>query len=327
MVNVVRYTHYKIYPLCKPLLLQGVRKRNSNFSVTRAEMTSIIKNKNEDWGKKMKFYMKTYEDLFGITKLAEMHDKVIEIQSSLQSIQEKRRKTQEEIFAVQKKLQEMQDLLHKTSMGDDAYISVVTQVRELLKEQKQLQDIFSLYDQTEREQQTALAMAINNSQDHEKTYREKNKYLSLITGAIGGILGLIGSSINNWHHRKDIKHFASAIADQVIDLKTSVEKLKLLVLNDLPRTISSPSEDFLITLKSHQDRLDNTIQSLLKDNSIERRPNYYNSNREENLEEVLNDFERNIASKFNSYLYVNSSLIASCTLLLTFFVLYMTRNS
>lgn len=27
----------------------------------------------------MKVYMKTYEDLFGITKLSEMHDKVIEV--------------------------------------------------------------------------------------------------------------------------------------------------------------------------------------------------------------------------------------------------------
>lgn len=50
------------------------------------------------------------------------------IQTNLQSVQEKRRNVQEEIFTVQKKLQEMQDILHKTSMGDDMYISVVTQV-------------------------------------------------------------------------------------------------------------------------------------------------------------------------------------------------------
>ena len=82
-----------------------------------------------------------------------------------------------------------------------------------------MQNIFSLYDQTEREQQTSLAMAINNSQDHERTYREKNKYLSLISGIVGGVLGLLGSSISNWRHRRDVKNLGSDISDQVVDLR------------------------------------------------------------------------------------------------------------
>lgn len=55
--------------------------KNFYLTICRRE-TSIVKNKHdvhEQWEKKMKVYMKTYEDLFGITKLSEMHDKVIEV--------------------------------------------------------------------------------------------------------------------------------------------------------------------------------------------------------------------------------------------------------
>lgn len=303
----------------------------------RLETTSIVKSKfdsQEQWERKMKFYMKTYEDLFGITKLTEMQEKVIEVQFKLQDIQEKRRKVQEEVFIVQTKLQEMQDILHKTSMGDDMYISVVTQVRELLKEQKRLQDIFSLYDQTEREQQVTLALAINNSQDNERTYREKNKYLSLITGVIGGIVGLLGSSINNWRHRKDIKHFAHDISEQVVDLKSSVEKLNLVVsadgalLNVLSPMESTETEDLLSTIKSQQNILQDRIksfQSVLNGGTISKRTINNEKIPNEHFDNVFNDFERNMESKLKHYAYVNLGLIGSSAVFSILFFLYIGR--
>lgn len=192
-----------------------------------------------------------------------------------------------------------------------------------------------MYDQTEREQQTALALAINNSQDNERTYREKNKYLSLITGIIGGVLGLVGSSINNWRHRKDIKSFASDISDQVVDLKTSVERLKLVVsadgaLQNGTADWSAETGDLLSKIKSHHDTLDESIkslQSLLKNDSSNEIVNYSPQSNEGNLEEIINKFERNITSRLNNHAYLNLSLIGSCTFFVSLFVFYVTRSS
>ncbi|XP_035204772.1 uncharacterized protein LOC118179717 [Stegodyphus dumicola] len=110
-LNIIRKRKFQVFSL----LYQ--EERNINIS-------DKVPGK---WETKIKFWMRKYEDLFGITKLSEEHEKVLEAQEKLQNTQEKRREVQEEIFFVQKKLQEMQDILHKTSMGDDMYISVVTQ--------------------------------------------------------------------------------------------------------------------------------------------------------------------------------------------------------
>lgn len=210
----------------------------------------------------------------------------------------------------------------------------IFQVRELLKEQKRLQDTFSLYDQTEREHQTLLAVAINSSQDHEKTYREKNKYLSLITGVVGGILGLLGSSINNWRHRRDIKSFALDINDQVVDLKKSVDKLRVMVstdkvLQDAASDSSDETGNILTDIKSHCNTLDENIKSL--QNMIN--TTYVNKNSSQSnpsnghIEIVFEEFERNFTSKLNNHLYANLSLIGSYTIFLTLFILYVTKSS
>lgn len=52
----------------------------------------------------------------------------LQVQNQVQTMQEKRRQVQDEIFRIQKKLQEMNDILHKMSLGDNMYISVATQV-------------------------------------------------------------------------------------------------------------------------------------------------------------------------------------------------------
>lgn len=57
-------------------------RKDLYVTLCRKETTSLMKTRNdvqEQWEKKMKLYMKTYEDLFGITKLTEMHERVLEV--------------------------------------------------------------------------------------------------------------------------------------------------------------------------------------------------------------------------------------------------------
>lgn len=204
-------------------------------------------------------------------------------------------------------------------------------MRELLKEQKRLQDTFSLYDQTEREQQTTLAMAINISQDHERTYREKNKYLSLITGVIGGILGLVGSSINNWRHRKDIQHFASDISERVVHLKDAIDRLKdRIATGDVNATLgqSTEGESLLSAIKSQQEVLDDTLRSLQQSVFNSNVDSVSNSQEfDGSIGRALKELEARIESKLNHHAFVNLGLIGSCTLVLSLFVFYIARNS
>ncbi|CAL1295246.1 unnamed protein product [Larinioides sclopetarius] len=283
--------------------------------------------KKEHWEEKMQFWLRKYEDLFGITKLSELQQRVLEVQNKVQSTQEKRRQVQDEIFRVQKKLQEMNDILHKMSLGDNMYISVATQVHELLKEQKRLQNEFTLSDQTERELQTTLALAINNSQDHERTYREKNKYLSLITGVVGGLLGLIGSSVNNWRHRKDIKLFAGDISNQVTDLQNAIIKLNS-VSSPSSQTISKEvpegTEDLLSEMKIQQQILQeniNSMKSLLNDGIFQNCDAENKFYGDIQTKKLLFQLEDNISSKLNYHTSLNISLLSSLIIIGTL-VLY-----
>ncbi|GFS60497.1 uncharacterized protein TNIN_357851 [Trichonephila inaurata madagascariensis] len=287
--------------------------------------------KKDIWEEKMKIWMKKYEDLFGITKLSEMHERVLEVQNQVQSTQEKRRNVQEEIFKVQQKLQEMHDILHKMSLGDTMYIRVATQVHELIIEQKRLREAFTMYDQTERELQTTLALAINNSQDHERTYREKNKYLSLITGVVGGLLGLIGSSINNWRHRKDIKEFANDISHQVTDLEKTIVKLNSIVTSDSENVQQgNPKimQDLLSEMKIQQEVFQENakvLKSLLNDSIFHNCDTSNGLQCDLQTKKLLYQLEENISSKLNYHSSLNIGLIGSLLLIGTF-VLYITNS-
>lgn len=287
--------------------------------------------KKDIWEEKMKFWMRKYEDLFGITKLSEMHERVLEVQNQVQSTQEKRRNVQDEIFKVQQKLQEMHDILHKMSLGDNMYISVATQVHELIIEQKRLRETFTMFDQTERELQTTLALAINNSQDHERTYREKNKYLSLITGVVGGLLGLIGSSINNWRHRKDIKVFASDISHQVTDLQETIIKLNSIVNSNsgnVQQGDPKAMQDLLSEMKVQQEIFQENakvLKSFLNDSVMHNCDTSNGFHCDLQTKKMLYQLEENISSKLNYHTSLNVGLIGSLILFGTV-VLYITNS-
>lgn len=233
---------------------QFILKKMPILSKAQLQYNTHLVNLNKLKGElehRYKFLVSKYEDFYGITKLSELQKNVLLSESKVHNIREKRRKIQDDIFLVQTRLKDAQDMLHKTPMGDDKYIAVVTQVHELLKEQKYLENMFSLCDKTEREDEATLALDIKNSHDHERTYREKTKYISLIAGIIGGLIGVLGARFNNWSHRKDLKNFASDIYNHVDDLKLSVEKLSYV-------SSSEQSKDVLSAIKA----LDNALQNL-----------------------------------------------------------------
>lgn len=227
----------------------------------------------QTWEDRMKLWLRRYEDIFGITKLSEMHSKVTEVQRQMDDVQEKRRRVQQDILSVQSKLQEVQAKLEKTSRGDDVFISIVTQEHELLKEQKRLSALLEVYDRTEREKHAALAIAISNSQDHERTYREKTKYLSLITGVVGGLIGVLGSSINNWRHRKDIKLFSKEIHDLIQSQNNVIAQKSFAPENSqqqhLTAEISSVNLENLSSemselIKTMNEQFENTVDTTIK---------------------------------------------------------------
>ncbi|XP_035232005.1 uncharacterized protein LOC118203823 [Stegodyphus dumicola] len=184
--------------------------------------------------------------------------------------------------------------------------------------------MFSICDKTEREQQINLAQAINNSQDHEKMYREKTKYLSLIAGTVGAFLGLIASTVNVWRYRKevkDIKNCAGNISCDVNELKKTIDKLSFpflfngeLINPFLIQNDRKQGEDLLSKVKLHQELLDNCIKNLsvLVSDKL-------NKGSEENgeifsdmhIKHMLNNFEENINSRLNFHSSVSLILLGS----------------
>ncbi|KAG8178723.1 hypothetical protein JTE90_023269 [Oedothorax gibbosus] len=288
-------------------------RNQSHKSLHQFQNKLAEKFKEAQLEEKTKFWLRKYEDLFGITKLTHVHERVLQAQKSIEIVQEKRRKVQEELFITQKKLQESRDVMYKTPMGDSQYITIVTKVHELLKEQKNLQETFAWYDQTEREQQTSLALAINNSQDHERTYREKNKYLSLLTGIVGALLGLVGSSITSWRYRKNIKLYETNISDQVALVQKNVDELNS---NEL-------KTDVWVRLEEQQKQFSESLNSVLslagENGSQEKNAG---SDLDLQFERMSQKLENNLNLKLKSYTSVNVGAISGLVLLGSFLMYF-----
>ena len=66
-------------------------------------------------------------------------------------------------------------------------------------------DEFQLYEKAERDYFSALSMAVRDSQEKERAQAEKSKYWSIIGSICGAVIGIVGTSVNNWARMRELR--------------------------------------------------------------------------------------------------------------------------
>lgn len=112
-------------------------------------------------------------------------------------MQDIRRTKQDQIQQVQMQLKEIHAELDKTSRGEDRYLDLLTREHAVIKQEKMLVEEFKRLERAERDCFNVLSTRLRESHEKERERAERTKYWSIIGSAIGALLGIIGTTINN----------------------------------------------------------------------------------------------------------------------------------
>ncbi|XP_076363964.1 mitochondrial potassium channel-like isoform X1 [Tachypleus tridentatus] len=192
---------------------------------------------------KMSRLMKYYEDFIGLTEVKAAQDKVLQAERKFNDTQELRRDRQQQIQHIASCLKEIHAELDKTTSGEDRYLTLITQEHAIIKEERNLTEEFKQLEKNEREYFSALSLAVRESHEKEQAQAERMKYWSVIGSVCGAVIGILGTSINNWLRMKELRGLVQETADH-----SDLEKL-FISLNDALKTLYAQVTGIIEDLK------------------------------------------------------------------------------
>ena len=120
-------------------------------------------------------------------------------------IQVMRRKKQLELLDVQSKLKEISAELEKVQRGEDRYLALLTQEHSVIRDENKMLREINEIEESERTYFSALSSAVRESHEKERSRAERTKYWSVTASVIGAVLGICGTSVNNYLRMRELK--------------------------------------------------------------------------------------------------------------------------
>ena len=121
------------------------------------------------------------------------------------SVQGERRQRQQEMVSVQSQLKQINMDLDKVQRGDERYLKLLTGEHEILKEESKLAGQLHNFEATERQLFAELSSAVRESHEKERARSDRTKYWSIIGSIIGAMIGIFGTSINNYLRMRELR--------------------------------------------------------------------------------------------------------------------------
>lgn len=158
-------------------------------------------------------------------------------------VQEDRRAMQQELLSVQTEVRAVGAELEKTSRTDSRYIDLVKKEHEALLLEKEMINKIKALDKAERDFFGLLSAALRESHEKERARAEKTKYWSIIGSVIGAIIGIVGSTFNNYKRMKELRAIVTESGENTQEYKALANKMVEAVL-----TQHSKMEEFVASI-------------------------------------------------------------------------------
>lgn len=232
-------------------------------------------------------WLDAYEDFVGLTEVRLAQDLVTKAETDYRCIQEVRRATQQQLTAVQNRIKAVALEIEKTKRGTDTYLNLVTKENEIIKEEKDILDQLTIAEDNEKHSFALLSSALRESHEKERARAERMKYWGIIGSIIGAVIGIFGTSINNYMKMKELRNIVTdatemnrSYREKTMDLSMSINdqygKIYQFLVDinsamgnkqDIPR-ISTPGKKDSVGLMEKQERLEEILASLKQQEAV-----------------------------------------------------------
>ncbi|XP_067683056.1 mitochondrial potassium channel-like [Haliotis asinina] len=194
-------------------------------------------------------WMQKYEEFVGLTLVKEAQNNVLQRETKFLLSQEERRAKQQELGTIQSRLKTVSAELDKTNKSDDRYLDIVKMEHSIIREEHQMVEDIRNLEKQEREYFSLLSAAVRESHEKERAQAEKTKYWSIIGSIIGAIIGITGSTVNNYLRMREMK----GIVHTSVSSNEELKDLSLQLCSAI-RTQFDTFDSFLADLKSAIDK-------------------------------------------------------------------------
>uniref|UniRef100_A0A915CVY6 Coiled-coil domain-containing protein 51 n=1 Tax=Ditylenchus dipsaci TaxID=166011 RepID=A0A915CVY6_9BILA len=141
----------------------------------------------------------------------EAREEVTQCEYLLQSAHQNRRQKQLELNRLQAHLKDIHLELDRTQRGEDRYLHLLTEQHKTIKLETALLSEFAEFENQERDAFEMLKNRLRISHERERENEQTTKYWSLTFGIVGAMLGIVGTSINNYMKMRELNRlFPSA---------------------------------------------------------------------------------------------------------------------
>ena len=136
-----------------------------------------------------------------------------------------RRQKQLDLIAVQAKLREIATELEKLQRGDDRYLALLTQEHSVIGDETKILREINEIEESEKTYFASLSSAVRESHEKERSRAERTKYWSVTASVIGAVLGIFGTSINNYLRMRELKTMVREQAAEGQSTKELIQNL------------------------------------------------------------------------------------------------------
>ncbi|XP_045165300.2 mitochondrial potassium channel-like [Mercenaria mercenaria] len=156
-------------------------------------------------GGRINRWLDAYEDFVGLTEVRIAQEQVTKAEANYRCVQEDRRSTQLALTAVQTKIKGIASEIEKTQRGTDTYLDLVTKENDIIKEEKDILEQLAAAEETEKRIFALLSSALRESHEKERARAERMKYWGIMGSIIGAVIGIIGTTFNNYLRMKELR--------------------------------------------------------------------------------------------------------------------------
>ena len=161
------------------------------------------------------------------------------------SLQSRRHESQMKMSDIQSRLKQIRLELMQVHRGDDRFIPLVTEEDGIIKEENQLKDTLTSCEKEERNKFAELSAAVRESHEKERARTERTKYWSVVGSFVGVVLGVIGTTINNYRRMKELRSLVRDSTTGGAEMHSFVSQVTQVIENQ-----QKNMSDFLSELKN-----------------------------------------------------------------------------